>query len=164
TGVGSITLTGAATGITINAGGGTEVLTALGPGATITQNAGVGSNALVLGSTQKTIIDLGTTTGGAFGRIIIGGGTNPGQITFTVADSAIQIGASPTLTTAYSAATKIGGVAWSSKSVSIYTDNTTVGTSGPGKFTGLKNSGSENIIGNNSSTNTIYIDSTQDVE
>ncbi|MFP3091563.1 hypothetical protein LQZ21_14695, partial [Treponema sp. TIM-1] len=162
TGVGSITLTGAATGITINAGGGTEVLTALGPGATITQNA-VSSNALVLGPSQKTIIDLGGTTGGAFGRIIIGGGTDPGQITFTTTDSAIQIGASPTLTTAYSAATKIGGVTLGTTTVSIYTDNPTAGTSGPGKFTGLKNSGSQVITGSNSGTATIYIDSTQDV-
>ncbi|MDR2759109.1 MAG: hypothetical protein LBB78_07000, partial [Spirochaetaceae bacterium] len=158
---GTLTITSAAAGATITADGTNATgLKASATGATITQKAGDASNTLTIGATgHVTIIDLDGTTTGAVGKLVVSGGANPGKVAFAVIGATVQIGANPTLGTAVTSPTAIGGMTFGTSSVPIHNGT---GSSGD-KFLGMKATAATNTFVGGNASNTITIDSTQDV-
>jgi hypothetical protein len=156
-----LTILGTVNGATITADGTNATgLKASDVGATITQGAAAGNN-LIIGT--ATIIDLAGTTTGAVGKLIVTGhGTpaNVGKVTLTATTSTIQVGATFTSSAAFAAAARIGGKTFSTGTTMGYYTNNTGAT---GKFMGLKGSAANSIFLGGNATNTIEIDSTQDV-
>jgi hypothetical protein len=127
-------------------------------GATITQGAGTGNN-LSIGA--STIIDLAGTATAAAGKLIVtGAASGPGKVTLTATTSTIQIGTTFTANTAFGTAAKIGGKTFGAGSNIGYFTST---TNAAGKFMGLKGTAANATFLGGDASNTIEIDSTQDV-
>jgi hypothetical protein len=152
----TITATSAAAS-SITASADTVALTA-GTGGTITQAAGTSGNALSIG--EATTIILGGTATEALGKLILTGGTNPAKLVFAKTTSFVQVGATFTSNSVFSAAATIGGKTFGGTSKpGVYTSE----TGAAGTFLGLKAAADNNDLIGGTADNTITIDSTKAV-
>jgi hypothetical protein len=137
-----------------------------GAGATITQKKGL-DNTLTIGAVTATTINLQGTTEVAGAQLILEGDTdgddsdalpdNPGKIAFTVASSAVQIGATFTGNAVFSGAGKIGDKVFTKIGTpAIHT----TGTGAAGIYLGLQSVATSGIT---ASLEDVIIDSTQAV-
>jgi hypothetical protein len=160
-GTGSATITieaSSAVASSITASDSNVVLTA-GTGGTITQTAESGNKLTIA---ADTTIDLGGTAAAVGSLVLTGDGTNPGEIELAHASSSIVKTGNTVGASAFGSAAKIGAktfAAGTSGSADIYT----TADNGAGKLAQILGGTTDYGLKGGNASNTITIDSTQEV-